>query len=101
MRRTCPWTIDPSPHNSTASRIWPPVLIREKDMTTLAQSVGEIRKPWKWIAAAGAVLLVWGAVAFPKMASVNFDNPSPTTQADPAIERYVALPRAAQSVAQF
>ncbi len=38
-------------------------------MTTLAQSVGEIRKPWKWLAAGGAVLLIWGAVAFPRMAA--------------------------------
>ena len=30
-------------------------------MTTLAQSLGEIRKPWKWIAAGGVVLLTLAA----------------------------------------
>src|SRR4029077_19344932 len=32
-------------------------------MTTLAQSLGEIRKPWKWIAIGGGILLIWILVA--------------------------------------
>jgi hypothetical protein len=32
-------------------------------MTTLAQSVGEIKKPWQWIAIGGGVLLIWIFVA--------------------------------------
>ncbi|MGH9497096.1 MAG: DUF4349 domain-containing protein [Candidatus Sulfotelmatobacter sp.] len=35
-------------------------------MSTLAESLGVIRKPWQWAAFGGAVLLVWGVVAFPQ-----------------------------------
>jgi hypothetical protein len=35
-------------------------------MSTSVQSLGEIKKPWLWIAAGGAILLVWGAIAFPR-----------------------------------
>ena len=34
-------------------------------MSTAAQSVGEIRKPWLWLVFGGGILLVWGAIAFP------------------------------------
>ena len=36
-------------------------------MSTLAQSLGEIKKPWQWLAIGGAVLLIWGVVAFPNL----------------------------------
>jgi hypothetical protein len=36
-------------------------------MSTLAESFGEIRKPWQWFAVGGAILLVWGALAFPRI----------------------------------
>ena len=36
-------------------------------MTTLAQSLGTIRKPWQWMLIAGGVLLVWMAVAIPTL----------------------------------
>ena len=32
-------------------------------MTTLAQSLGEIKKPWQWIAIGGGILLIWIFVA--------------------------------------
>ena len=68
-------------------------------MTTLAQSVGEIRKPWKWLAAGGAVLLIWGAVAFPRMASVR-QEPEQLIRAQPhsAMQGYMTLAGAPQSV---
>jgi hypothetical protein len=71
-------------------------------MSTLAQSVGEIKKPWKWIAAGGAVLLIWGVIAFPRMASVSPDK-APQIRAELAAERYAeryaATPNAGYSVA--
>src|ERR1700690_163573 len=67
-------------------------------MSTLTPSLGEIKKPWKWIAAGGAILLIWGAVAFPRLAYVR-----PETQramrAEPGTEFYAAPPSAAHSVA--
>ena len=35
-------------------------------MSTLAES-GEIKKPWQWLAIGGAILLIWGALAFPTL----------------------------------
>jgi hypothetical protein len=32
-------------------------------MTTLARSIGEIKKPWQWIAVGGGMLLIWIFVA--------------------------------------
>ena len=72
-------------------------------MTTLAQSVGDIKKPWKWIAAGGAVLLIWGAVALPslnrtKTAALELME---STSAPAATKGYVRAPNAAYSVALF
>jgi hypothetical protein len=64
-------------------------------MTTLAQSLGEIRKPWKWIAAGGAVLLIWGAVSFSRMARVG--NEAQTMRTEPAAGLFAAPPKSAQS----
>jgi hypothetical protein len=36
-------------------------------MTTLAESVAEIKKPWHWIAAGGGILLIWAAIALPSL----------------------------------
>ncbi len=69
-------------------------------MSTLAQSVGEIKKPWKWIAAGGTVLLIWGMVAFPRY------NLTQTEAVDqiartvaPVAEGYAASPNARYSIA--
>jgi uncharacterized protein DUF4349 len=35
-------------------------------MSTLAESLGTMKKPWQWIAIGGGILLIWGAVAFPR-----------------------------------
>jgi len=34
-------------------------------MTTLAESLGTIRKPWQWITIGGGILVVWVAIAMP------------------------------------
>ena len=66
-------------------------------MSTLAQSLGDIKKPWKWIVAGGGILLVWGAVAFPRMASIR-QEPLSSLRAEPAAEGYISVPRASHSV---
>ena len=67
-------------------------------MTTLAQSRGEIQKPWKWIAAGAAVLLIWGAVAFPRMATVRQESlPTMRAQPHPAMEGYMTSTSATHS----
>ena len=35
-------------------------------MSTLAQSLGTIKRPWQWIAIGGGILLVWGVATFPR-----------------------------------
>jgi hypothetical protein len=40
-------------------------------MSTAAQSVGEIRKPWLWLVFGGGILLVWGAIAFPRFNRIS------------------------------
>jgi len=35
-------------------------------MATSAESLGELRTPWQWIAIGGALLLLWGAIVFPR-----------------------------------
>lgn len=34
-------------------------------MTTLAESLGAVRKPWQWIVIGGSILVVWAAIAIP------------------------------------
>jgi hypothetical protein len=66
-------------------------------MSTLAESFGEIRKPWQWMVIGGVVLLIWCAVALP-----TFQRARPGTM--PQIERGVpvaGLLAPPQSVAQF
>jgi len=55
-------------------------------MSTAAQSVGQIKKPWLWrLLIGGGILLVWSAIAFPRL------NRSVT----------VSLPAVNQPLAQF
>ena len=61
-------------------------------MTTLAQSLGEIRKPWKWIAIGGGILLIWILVA-----STSYYRREPDLQAAhslPTTESYATTPAA-------
>ena len=37
-------------------------------MSTLAESVGSIKKPWQWMAIGGGILLVWAVLALPRLA---------------------------------
>jgi hypothetical protein len=67
-------------------------------MTTLAQSVGDIRRPWKWIAAGGAVLLIWGLVAFPRMRSASLGPQDLPARSEPIAGYYSVAPSAAHSV---
>lgn len=43
-------------------------------MTTLAQSLGTIKKPWQWMLIGGAVLLVWIGVSVPLQRNRQFAN---------------------------
>ena len=49
-------------------------------MSTLVESLGEIKKPWHWMAIGGAVLLIWSVLAFPNL---RRDKSEPTFQAMP------------------
>jgi hypothetical protein len=54
-------------------------------MSTLAESVGQIKKPWQWIAAGAAILLIWSAVTLPNL---RMARPTSQTVAPPAAEYY-------------
>ena len=67
-------------------------------MSTLVDSLGGIKKPWQWVAMGGAVLLIWGAVAFPRfnaeMAGSHRTFAEPEAQGlvqAPAVNRPLAL----------
>jgi hypothetical protein len=59
-------------------------------MTTLAQSLGEIKKPWQWIAIGGGILLIWIFVA-----STSFYRSGGDTRvvnSTPRTETYAPMP---------
>jgi len=58
-------------------------------MSTLAESTGEIKKPWRWMLAGGLVLLVWGAVAFPNLLRTKLQPMSEPTVSKPLPQFYV------------
>jgi hypothetical protein len=70
-------------------------------MSTLAQSLGEIKKPWQWLAIGGAVLLIWGAVAFPTLNQSRLvaDQTLTMTHRQPATEPYTGATMKAKLVA--
>jgi uncharacterized protein DUF4349 len=68
-------------------------------MTTLAETSREIKKPWLWLAVGGGVLLIWGAVAFPRMHSDSLGSAPRMQATEPRAEFYEAPPSAAPSVA--
>jgi hypothetical protein len=58
-------------------------------MSTLAESPGEIKKPWLWIAVGGWILLVWGAIAVPNLMRTKVAvSAEQTTRAQPTAEFY-------------
>jgi hypothetical protein len=68
-------------------------------MSTFAASLGEIKKPWQWMAIGAGILLIWGAVAFPAMHRAGPEQPSRITHAEPAAQFYEATPAKAVPVA--
>lgn len=68
-------------------------------MSTLAQSVSTIRKPWQWIAIGGGILLVWAALALPHL---NSSPPgSHPTVTEPVAQDYAAVPSASRSLGLY
>jgi len=67
-------------------------------MTTLAQSVKEIRKPWQWAAIGGAVLLVWIAAAIPAFRRVGTALVPQTMPLPQLTESYLVSPQKAKEL---
>jgi hypothetical protein len=57
-------------------------------MSTLAESRGEIKKPWLWIVIGGSILLVWGVIAFPAMRRDSFAPASQSSHHEPVAQFY-------------
>jgi hypothetical protein len=68
-------------------------------MSTLTESLGEIKKPRLWIAAGGAILLVWGAIAFPSMNRATIGTAPQIARTQPAEDFYAEMPSKAKPVA--
>jgi hypothetical protein len=68
-------------------------------MSTLTESLGEIKKPWLWIAAGGAILLAWGAIAFPSMNRATIGTAPQIARTQPAADFYAEMPSKAKPVA--
>jgi hypothetical protein len=69
-------------------------------MSTVAESFGEVKKPWLWIAAGGAILLVWGAMAFSRMRDGEVNVPAnQVARTGQVTESYAAPAMKAQTVA--
>ena len=66
-------------------------------MSTLAESHIEMKKPWLWLAGAGAILLVWGAIAFPTMRGSRTPDLAKTVQ--PSTDHYSYAPAMSNPVA--
>src|SRR5579864_3147862 len=65
-----------------------PFFPRGTVMSTLAESTGEIKKPWRWMLAGGLVLLVWGAVAFPNLVRTKLQPMSQPSVSKPLAQFY-------------
>jgi hypothetical protein len=64
-------------------------------MSTLAEPRGEIKKQWFWLGVGGAILLVWGAIAFPTMR----ESRAPVhTMREPSVDFYADAPTKLKSV---
>jgi len=68
-------------------------------MSTSVESLGGIKKPWLWIAVGGAILLIWGAIAFPSMNRATTEPASQIARTEPAPDFYAAMPSKAKPVA--
>jgi hypothetical protein len=65
-------------------------------MSTLVESLGEIKKPWQWMAIGGVVLLVWSAIAFPNLRRERLEPASPAMHQEPVAQFNEAAPPAAK-----
>jgi len=70
-------------------------------MSTFAETLGEIKKPWQWMAIGGAILLIWGAVAFPSMKRATMGPAPQIMHTEPAAQFYAATPTEAKPVAMM
>lgn len=70
-------------------------------MTTLTQSLREIRKPWQWVAIGGAILLVWVVAAIPAFYRANTVLIPRTLDLPPAPESYSASPLTSNAVSMM
>jgi len=85
---------------SLARRARPGVLSAGGEtMSTTVESLGEIKKPWLWIAVGGAILLIWGAIAFPSMNRARIGPAPQIARTEPLPEFYSATPSKAKPVA--
>jgi hypothetical protein len=67
-------------------------------MSTLAEPLAGIKKPWQWIAAGAVILLIWSAIALPNLNRTRtlpaFDRP---LQSEPSASSYAGLPAKAKA----
>jgi len=69
-------------------------------MSTLAESLGEIKKPWQWIAVGGAILLVWSAVALPNLMRTQSSSLAERpVRTEPIAQVYTGMPSKAKPAA--
>jgi hypothetical protein len=66
-------------------------------MSTFAESRIEMKKPFLWLVVGGAVLLVWGAIAFPTMRGSQ--TPGLAKRAQPSTNLYISAPAMSKPVA--
>src|SRR5208282_1728903 len=64
----------------------------ENVMTTLAESLREIKKPWQWIAIGGGILLVWGMLTAPLYRERDLDHASLSARSEAAARFDAAIP---------
>lgn len=65
-------------------------------MSTLTESHVEMKKPWLWLVVGGAILLVWGAIAFSNMRGVQTQALKNGTEA--SLRLYDDVPATPKSV---
>src|SRR5215471_7136832 len=68
-------------------------------MTTLAQSLSEIKKPWKWVALGSLGLLIWAAIAVPSLHRASQDQLLRLETARDSAPLYSAAPVESRPVA--
>jgi hypothetical protein len=73
---------------------------RRETMSTFAEPLGEIKKPWQWIVIGVGILLIWSAMALPNlMRSKVAGSAEHMGHTEPAARFYEATPPKAKPVA--